>query len=459
MHGQADQLRLAKPAEQRAALDRFAGSDPSRYRAAYQTWGAAVHRLTERRAHARELQREADVLQHGLEEIAAADPQPGEDAALSVAANRLAHADALRLAARGAHDALLGDPDDPGGDAPDVGLLLGQATRLLSQVAGDDAELDAMAARLAEAAAACADLGADLAAYADRLDADPHRLAKIEDRRAVLTALTRRYAVDIVGVLDWAADAQRRLAELDVSDEALAALASARDDTARAAAALAGELSAARTTAAERLAAAATRELTGLAMTQARLQVEVRPRPPTAGSAILTVAGADVAATSDGVDEVTFLFQPRADAPALPVQRGSSGGELSRVMLAVEVCLAGTDPVPTMVFDEIDAGVGGRAAVEVGRRLARLAQDRQVIVVTHLPQVAAFADRHVVVDRPESGVTVSDVRVVTDEDRIQEIARMLAGRDSRTAREHAAELLTAARTDLIGAAEAAKSLP
>src|SRR5581483_5843084 len=149
-----------------------------------------------------------------------------------------------------------------------------------------------------------------------------------------------------------------------------------------------------------KLAAAATAELTGLAMPDAQLLVEVLPRPAGGGLPALEIGGSAVGVAADGADEIRFLLQPHAGVPALPVGRGASGGELSRIMLAVEVCLAGTDPVPTLVFDEVDAGVGGRAAVEVGRRLARLARERQVLVVTHLAQVAAFADRHVVVDKP-----------------------------------------------------------
>jgi DNA repair protein RecN (Recombination protein N) len=168
----------------------------------------------------------------------------------------------------------------------------------------------------------------------------------------------------------------------------------------------------------------------------------------------LPVDGSDVGAGPDGTDEVEFVLRPHAEAPALPIGRGASGGELSRVMLALEVCLAGTDPVPTMVFDEVDAGVGGRAAIEVGRRLARLAHDHQVIVVTHLPQVAAYADRQIVVDKPLSAeqqhVIASDVRIVTGDDRVAELARMLAGSDSSTAREHATELLKAAASERSG---------
>ena len=448
VHGQADQQRLTRPAEQRSALDRYAGIDLTEYAAAFADWRQAATRLADRVSSAREMQREADLLAHGIAEIEGADPQPGEDVDLALLATRLAHADALRLAARTAHDALLGDPDDPAADAADVSGLLGQATRALAQQGGDDPELDALGRRLAELSAATADVGAELAAYGERLDADPERLAQAEARRAVLTGLTRKYGEDIDAVLTWADAARQRLVDLDVSDEALATLGAERDRAAARAATLASEISMRRMQAAAKLGQAITDELTGLAMPAAEVTVEVHRRPAVAGAPRLELDGTDVGASADGVDEVELLLRPHRDAPALPLQRGASGGELSRVMLAVEVCLADTDPVPTMVFDEVDAGVGGRAAVEVGRRLARLARDHQVLVVTHLPQVAAYADQHVVVDKPQDaaagGVTRSDVRVVEGEQRVAELARMLAGRDSGTAREHAAELLSAA---------------
>jgi DNA repair protein RecN (Recombination protein N) len=451
VHGQSDQQRLTRPAEQRGALDRYAGVELDEYATAFAQWREAAARLADRTARARELQREADLLTHGIAEIEAADPQPGEDVQLATLAARLAHADALRLAARTAHDALLGDADDPATDAADVSSLVAVASRAVAQSAGDDAELDALAARLTDLDALVTDLGAELAAYGERLDADPARLAQAEERRAVLTGLTRKYGENLTAVLEWAESARKQLADLDVSDEALAALAAERDAAAAQAAALAGGISARRTEAAARLGKAITQELAGLAMPNAVVTVDVRRRPPTAGSPSLAIDGVEAGATADGVDEVELLLRPHADAPALPVQRGASGGELSRVMLAIEVCLAGTDPVPTMVFDEVDAGVGGRAAVEVGRRLARLARDHQVLVVTHLPQVAAFADRHVVVDKPPAastgGVTRSDVRLVDGEQRVVELARMLAGSDSDTAREHAAELLASAAAD------------
>jgi DNA repair protein RecN (Recombination protein N) len=451
VHGQSDQQRLTRPLEQRGALDRYAGVDLSEYADAFARWRDTAARLADRTARAREMQREADLLAHGIAEIEAADPQPGEDTELAALATRLAHADALRLAARTAHDALLGDPDDPATDAADVSSLVGVAARALSQQSGDDAELEALGTRLTDLSALVTDLGAELAAYGERLDADPERLAQAEERRAVLTGLTRKYGDDLAAVLDWAESARKQLAELDVSDEALAALAAERDAAAARAAALAERISAQRGEAAGRLSKAITGELAGLAMPNAEITVDVRRRTATAGSPSLTIDGVEAGATADGVDDVELLLRPHPDAPALPVQRGASGGELSRVMLAIEVCLAGTDPVPTMVFDEVDAGVGGRAAIEVGRRLARLARDHQVLVVTHLPQVAAYADRHIVVDKPPAkstgGVTRSDVHVVNGEQRVAELARMLAGRDSDTARDHAAELLATAAAD------------
>ncbi|MFN2519177.1 MAG: DNA repair protein RecN [Jatrophihabitantaceae bacterium] len=454
VHGQSDQLRLTRPGHQRAALDRFGGFDLDDYAAAYARWRAAVATLAERTERAGELRREAAELGHGIAEIDTAAPQAGEDADLAVLATRLAHTDALRLAARTAHDALLGDPDDPTSDATDAGALLGAARRALAPQVGADPELAALAVRMQELSALTADVGADLGRYGEQLDADPARLAQVEARRAVLADLVRKYAgspgAGVTAVLEWAERARTRLGELDVSDAALAALQTARDEAEAEASAHAQALADQRRVSAGELAAAVTAELAGLAMPGARFTVDVHPRA-VAGGPALCVNGRSVGAGPDGTDEVEFVLRAHSDAPALPIGRGASGGELSRVMLALEVCLADTNPVPTMVFDEVDAGVGGRAAIEVGRRLARLARDHQVIVVTHLAQVAAYAERQIVVDKPQSAqqphVTASDVRVVTGEDRITELARMLAGSESSTAREHAIELLATAATE------------
>jgi DNA repair protein RecN (Recombination protein N) len=457
VHGQSDQQRLTLPAEQRTTLDRYAGIDLAECRACYQRWREAVAELQRRTGAARELAREADLLRHGIAEIEAVAPQPGEDAELAAEVSRLDHADALRIAAHTAHDLLRGDAQDPTADAADVVGLAGLAYRALNQMAETDPDLDALGARLAEITTVASDLGGELADYEAKLEADPARLAAANDRRAALNGLIRKYGPDLDAVLAWAADAERRLAESDTSEHALAALAASRDAALADYRFAAEAVSTQRRTAASELSDKITTELAGLAMPTARVTVEVSLRPVTEAGPSLAVEAGTAGAGPDGVDEVSINLQAHPDAPALAVQRGASGGELSRVMLAIEVVLAGTDPVPTMVFDEVDAGVGGRAAAEVGRRLARLARNHQVVVVTHLAQVAAFADRHLVVDKTVSspaadqstsenestGVTRSDIRAVDGEERVIELARMLAGADTPVAREHAAELLAA----------------
>jgi DNA repair protein RecN (Recombination protein N) len=281
------------------------------------------------------------------------------------------------------------------------------------------------------------DVAVQLAGYVADLDADPARLAEVLDRRAAITALVRKYAEPgegLAGVLGWAADAQARLSQLDVSDEALEALQAQRDAAREQLAALSARVTEGRRAAADGFAAEVGTELAGLAMKNAQVSFRIDSDPDQPGP--------------EGADEVALLLSPHPGAPARPVHKGASGGELSRVMLAIEVVFAGADPVPVMVFDEVDAGVGGQAAGEIGRRLARLAREHQVVVVTHLAQVAAFADTHLVVDKsPDSaqGVTATDIRAVRDEDRVRELARMLSGlADSDTGQAHARELMAVA---------------
>jgi DNA repair protein RecN (Recombination protein N) len=453
VHGQNDQLALLRPAEQRALLDRFAGEAAAAplglYRSVREEWLRLGTELVERRDNARRLAQEADLLRHGLTEIEAVDPQPGEDDELVGLARRLTAADDLRAAALTAQAALVGADGDSGGDpdAPGALSLVGDARHRLST--SEDPELTAFDGRLGEVLALLGDVGAELTAYLDRLDADPERLEQVLVRQAELKALTRKYAADADGVLAWAAQARERLAGLDVSDEALAALAARRDELAADLVGHAAAITAARTEAAKKLAEGTTAELAGLSMPDARLLIGVAPREAAPGAPdALTVGGRHLAAGPDGVDDVELRLIAHAGAGPQPLHKGASGGELSRVMLALEVALAGADPVPTMVFDEVDAGVGGRAAVGIGRRLARLAQSHQVIVVTHLPQVAAYADRHLVVDKSQGGAGLvrSSVRQLADDDRIVELARMLAGLDDTdTGRAHAEELLGAAR--------------
>jgi len=456
LHGQSDQLRLTRPGEQLAALDRYAGLDREPLQRAFADWRAADEALADRLGRARELEREADLLRHGLAEIDAVAPIPGEDAELAARIRRLSAADELRVAARAAHDALAGDPDDPQPDAPDARTLLARAAQALAAVGDDDLELAELGRRVVDLVAGAQDIAADLRAYGDAVAADPEALEAALERQSRLRGLIRRYGDDAQAVLDWAAEARDRLAAADTSDEALAALRAQRDAAADRVGELALAASAVRTAAADRLAAAITAEIRELAMPGAVVRAPVTRR--TGGAHQLDIDGARVPIAADGIDAVELQLASHAGGPAVALQRGASGGELSRVMLAVEVVLAGSDPAPTMVFDEVDAGVGGRAATEVGRRLARLARDRQVIVVTHLAQVAAFADAHLVIDKhapgdpadpaaAESGVTRSDLRVVDGPQRRAELARMLSGRDTATARRHAGELLAAAAAD------------
>jgi DNA repair protein RecN (Recombination protein N) len=437
VHGQSDQQRLLQPARQRASLDRYAGPPVldlrDRFAGLWARWRDVRATLEQLQAEADERQREAELLRLGLAEVEAVSPQVGEGEALAVEIERLANADDLRTAASTAQQALTGDE---AGDGTDALQLLTAARRTLEAAAHHDPALGDLAVRAKEAALLAADLAQELASYAAGVDADPARLATAQERLAALTTLVRRHGVDDVdGVLRWAGAASDRLLALDGTGDSVQAL---REEDGRLAAeleALATALTAARTEAAERFGAAVTIELVELAMPHAVITAQVARR---AGE-LLQAAGAD------GVDDVELLLVPHPGAPARPLHKGASGGELSRVMLAVEVVFAGSDGVPLMVFDEVDAGVGGKAAVEVGKRLARLARDHQVVVVTHLPQVAAFADRHLQVVKADDGtVTRSGILALDDEARVAELSRMLAGLDSGLARGHAEELLAAA---------------
>ncbi|MEU3255268.1 DNA repair protein RecN [Streptomyces sp. NPDC006997] len=451
VHGQTDQQGLLKQSRQRQALDRYAGYTVAvplgKYTEAYRRLRAVSTELAEITTRARERAQEADLLRYGLDEIAAVEPRAGEDVELAEEAERLGHAEALASAATAAHAALAGNPEDPEG--VDASTLVAGAHRALEAVRSHDPALAALADRIGEVGILLGDVAGELAGYADDLDADPLRLAAVEERRAALTALTRKYGenVDTAAVLAWAENSAARLTELDGDDERIGELTAERDALRTELGGLAQTLTDARTEAAERFAAAVTAELASLAMPHARVSFEIRQTEDPEG---VEVGGRAVAYGPSGADEVELLLAPHPGAPPRPIAKGASGGELSRVMLAVEVVFAGTDPVPTYLFDEVDAGVGGKAAVEIGRRLARLAKSAQVVVVTHLPQVAAFADRQLLVEKTNDGsVTRSGVKVLEGEERIRELSRMLAGQeDSETARAHAEELLATARAEV-----------
>lgn len=450
LHGQNDQLRLMRSDEQRVALDRFADVEAplARYRAAREQWLTLRRDLADRRNRARELALEADRLQFGLGEIDAVAPQVGEDETLVAEIRRLSELDALRDAAQTARMALSGELDDPASGAVSAVDAIGQSKAALQ--ATDDAVLRALGDRLGEALAIAADVGAELGDYLAELPSDASTLEAKLARQGELRNLTRKYAADVDGVLAWAEDARTRLAQLDVSEETLATLAARVDELQGKVVAAAAEVTKVRTKAAKAMAKAVTAELAGLAMSGAGFSISVGPLLARADdSAPLTLASGEVVhAGHDGVDAVEFGFTPHSGSDVLPLAKSASGGELSRVMLALEVVLAASAEGTTMVFDEVDAGVGGRAAVQIGKRLARLARTHQVIVVTHLPQVAAFADVHLVVDSSSGKGKSSEVRRLDDEDRVGELARMLAGLgETDSGRAHARELLESAQRE------------
>jgi len=430
VHGQSDQLRLRAPAKQREALDAFAGAEHQvtlgRYRQAWGQRGALAVEIADLTTRATERAREAELLRLGLAEVERVDPKPGEDAELTALTVRLGNVEGLRLQAAEAYEALAGEE----GIASAV-VQLTKAQRTL-EMAADDAALTELRSRVAEVGYLTTDIATDLAVYLSDLQADPAELERAHERLAALRGLTRSYGQTIDEVLGWASEAGLRLLDLDDGGERLRDLQRQIEHLDDEIDQLAATITATRLAAGRRLGEAVTVELAGLAMTGARLEVEVSAAEP----------------GPSGSDAIAFLLVPHPDAPPRPLGKGASGGELSRVMLAIEVVLAmtaddTTDVLPTFVFDEVDAGVGGKAAVEVGRRLARLAQTTQVIVVTHLAQVAAFADTQLVVTKAagETG-TVTGVAAVTGDERVRELARMLSGaEDSEAALRHATELL------------------
>ena len=449
VHGQSEAISLLRPAQQRSVLDQFAGLDDDLrdYRVLRAQWQQLAADLADRRARARERAQREQLLRLGVAEITAISPLPGEDVELISEARRLENVDGLRSAAQVAVTALSGSEELA--DAPTAVGLVQAARHDLESSA--DPRLMELAGQLQQASVTLVDVASELAGYLAGLDADPVRLQEVLARQAALRTLTRRYGEDVDAVLVWAKDAAAELENLDSSEQRLAEMQTKLNAFRTEVGAAADRMSRRRTEAAERLGRLVTKELEQLAMARAVVRVRVAQRVagPQDADAV-QVEGRWVTAGPDGVDQVDIVMVAHPGAPELPIAKGASGGELSRVMLALEVVLADADPVATMVFDEVDAGVGGRAASEIGSRLAALARTHQVIVVTHLAQVAAFADRHYVVDASTSGrVGTSDVRVVAGPDREVELARMLGGTDGASAKAHARDLIAGATAPLV----------
>ncbi len=428
VHGQADQIRLKSPAAQKIALDKFAGAKHlallGEYANYFNAWKQAQATLEDIQANISARARQVEELTHSLEELDKLAAKPNEDVELAELAKKLTFSADLRAAVGLAHDALLNDNFD----AIDATSLIGKARKALENAASHDATLETQASALRQIGEDLNDIAAELSGYLTSLESDsPMTLDEIQERRSALNAALRRYGPTIEDLQTFQETAQAKLAELDVSSERIASLEAEVATLHKQAKACADQISSNRTQAATDLAKRVSDELVALAMAGSKLHVLVEKTEhfgPT------------------GFDSVSFLLESYSGADPRQLGKGASGGELSRIMLALEVVLAETDSTPTFIFDEVDAGVGGAAAIEVGRRLAKLAKNAQVIVVTHLAQVAAFADRHLtVVKSSEAGFTSSDVHVLDENARSEELARMLSGlSDSETARTHAKEL-------------------
>lgn len=434
VHGQSDQIRLKSAVAQREALDQFAGVANllANYQQHFNQWKSSSQQLIEIQSALDSRAKEAQELRASVEELESADPKPGEDQELTDKANRLTHVEELRIAASSAHEAISSESFDGATDA--IGLI-GAARRSLEQVAAHDPDLEKIAESLKQLGYQLNDASAEISSYLDGLDGDSARvLESIQERRAVLNTLIRKYGPTLDDVIKLRETASDRLLELDSSSDQIEQLTKLVQEQHSAMTKAAQELSAARTAAAKKLAEQVTEELAALAM---------------AGSTLVV----DVVSADDfgpfGKDQVSIQLSSYPGAEPRPLGKGASGGELSRIMLAIEVVLAQTQQAPTFIFDEVDAGVGGAAAIEVGRRLAMLAKQAQVIVVTHLAQVAAFANQHLrVLKNSTDEFTATDVVALNNEDRVNELARMLSGMpESDSGRTHAAELLEKAHAE------------
>lgn len=435
VHGQSDQVRLTKPAAQRQLLDRFGGAPLHAAAQAYHECWDEVAQLTRRieslttDTAARE--RELEHLQRVLAAFDELRPEPGEDEVLADESRRLQFSEALHAAAAAGDAALSGGSEGE----PGALSLLAQGRKAVEREAVHDPALAALVDRMRELEVIAADVSADLAGYLDGIDASPQRQQYVEERRAALRSLAREFGT-VDDVITWVEVNRPRAAELAGGDEVLAQLRADLEAADARLVSAAAVLTERRTAAAGAFAAAVSAELEGLAMSGAGVAFTISPCAP----------------GPSGADTVELGLQSRPGSPWVPLSKGASGGELSRIMLAVEVVLAAADPIGTFIFDEVDAGVGGAAAVEVGKRLARLARTAQVVVVTHLPQVAAFADRHLVVSRStQEQVHSSSIREVAGDERVGELSRMLAGlADSQAGESLAVELLAVAREHAAG---------
>jgi len=433
VHGQSDQIRLKSPVAQRIALDRFAGSKHQELLAGYleifNSWRSAKAQLDDLLKSDSTRASQIEELTESLELLAKLAIKPNEDVELADLAKRLSHTEDLRAAVGLAHEALITDTFD-GSDA--IGLV-GKARKAIENAATHDTSLEPVASKLNELIENLNELAVELASYLSSLESESSMsIDEIQSRRSEITSALRRFGPTIVDLYEFEKNASQKLLDLDTSTERVEELTARVLELEANARNKAGEISGNRKSAAEQLGERVTSELVALAMSGSKLHVQIEVTDTL---------------SSTGLDNVSFLLESYAGAEPRPIGKGASGGELSRIMLALEVILAESDSAPTFIFDEVDAGVGGAAAIEVGRRLAKLAKNAQVIVVTHLAQVAAFADQHLAIIKTSDAMfTASDVKVLDQAAKAEELARMLSGlSDSETAQSAALELLELAK--------------
>jgi DNA repair protein RecN (Recombination protein N) len=436
IHAQSSSSKLTKPTVARELLDRFASIDISDYQKHYLQYQQIITRIQELTFQLNQADKEISMLSELADEFTKLSPRSGELGEIENQIGKLGSVEELNQVL--AHSLNLLEDEDIS-----ALNLLQQIRKSLDQIKGKDSALDKMIDQFIENLLNLQDIGGDLTSYLSNLEADPAQFAALQERKAALNSLLKRYGkgsdrdAAYEQLLIDGQGARDKISDLSGGSSRIAQLQKEADLEFKALKQAALQLSTARQAGAEKLSKLVTTEIKNLSMPNSQFVIDQK------------MADADVAKnyTLAGLDEISILFAAHTGASPLPLNKVASGGELSRVMLALEVVIAEAEPVGTYIFDEVDAGVGGKAAVEVGRRLAKLAKSAQVIVITHLAQVAVWADNHLVVKKSENGsVTQSDVIEMSDEARKVEIARMLSGQeDSQTAQEHATELLAIVR--------------
>jgi len=436
IHAQSSSSKLTKPTVARELLDRFASIDISDYQRHYLQYQQIITRIQELTFQLNQADKEISMLSDLADEYTKLSPRSGELGEIENQIGKLGSVEELNQVLTHSLN-LLEDEDISALN------LLQQIRKSLDQIKGKDSALDKMIDQFIENLLNLQDIGGDLTSYLSNLEADPVQFAALQERKAALNSLLKRYGkgsdrdAAYEQLLIDGEGARDKISDLSGGSSRIAQLQKEADLEFKELKQAALQLSNARQAGAEKLSKLVTAEIKNLSMPNSQFVIDQK------------MADADVAKnyTLAGLDEISILFAAHTGASPLPINKVASGGELSRVMLALEVVIAEAEPVGTYIFDEVDAGVGGKAAVEVGRRLAKLAKSAQVIVITHLAQVAVWADNHLVVKKSENGsVTQSDVIEMSDEARKVEIARMLSGQeDSQTAQEHATELLAIVR--------------